>query len=247
MDGLLTLIKLTIVDFTIYALPVTFIELLSVLAGIYYLKKSKSQHPATKYFVWFLGLTFFTEVVGAYSPIAYFSDYEYFGFVQDTSFERNKWLYNFYSLFFAVFYTYYFRNYLKNKLWRLILKVLIVLFIVSSIINLTITGVFFTEDSAYVNLVGTFLIFFSITLFYFELLRSDILLNLKRYLPLYISIGVLVFTLCMTPISLFSEYFNEENSAFVKLQSHLILYSNLFMYTFFIIGFYICRKRTTYS
>ena len=247
MDGLQTLIKLTVIDFIIYALPVTFIELLSVLAGIYYLKRSKPKHPITKYFVWFLGFTFFTEVVGAYSPIAYFSEYEYFGFVKDTNFERNKWLYNIYSLVFAVFFTMYFRHYLRNKLWRLILKIVVVLFVVSSIINLAITGVFFEEDSEYVNLLGTFLIFFSITLFYFELLRSDILLNLKRYLPLYVSIGVLVFTLCMTPLSIFSEYFNEENSAFVKLQSHLILYSNLFMYTFFIIGFYICRKRTTYS
>ena len=247
MDGLQMLIKLTIIDFYIYALPVTFIELLSVLAGIYYIKKSESKLPITKYFVWFLGFTFFTEVIGAYSPIAYFSEYEYFGFVEGTNFERNKWLYNFYSLVFAVFYTIYFRNYLKNKLWRFILKVLIVLFVISSIINLSVTGVFFKADSEFVNLLGTFLIFFSITLFYFELLRSDILLNLKRFLPIYVSIGVLVFTLCMTPLSIFSEYFNDKNKAFVELQSHLILYSNLFMYSFFIIGFYICRKRTTYS
>jgi hypothetical protein len=68
-------------------------------------------------------------------------------------------------------------------------------------------------------------------------------LNLKRFLPLYVSIGVMIFYLCVTPLSIFSDYFNSENSLFVKLQVHLILFSNIFMYSFFILGFYICSRK----
>ena len=222
-------------------------EILAAIAGTIFLKKVSANDTSTKYFVWFLWFTVILETIGCYAPLGYFEGYNFFSFLKGTPFQDNKWLYNFYSLVSAVFYTGYFRQFIKNKAQKMLLKLLVLFFVISSIVNLTVSGVFFTEDSKYVNLFGTFLTFFAITLFYFELLRSDILLNLKRYLPLYFSIGIMVFTLCMTPLSLFSEYFNEENSAFVKLQSHLILYSNLFMYTFFIIGFYICRKRTTYS
>lgn len=234
-------------DYIVFTLPINVVEILAAIAGTIYLKKVPAHNLSTKYFVWFLWLTVAVETVGMYAPLGFFEGYQFFSFLEDTVYQDNKWLYNSFAVITAIFYTYYFGQFIKSKTQKIILKVLVSFFVVSSVINLALSGVFFTEDSKYVYLLGTFLVFFSITLFYFELLKSDMLLNLKGYLPFYLSIGVLVFSLCMTPISLFSEYFNSENSAFVKLQSHLILYSNLFMYTFFIIGFYICRKRMTYS
>jgi hypothetical protein len=234
-------------DYLVFTLPINVVEIFAAIAGTIFLKKVPAYNLSTKYFVRFLWLTVAVETIGTYAPLAYFEGYQFFSFLENSSFLDNKWLYNSFAVVTSIFYTYYFGQFIKSKIQRVILKLLAVLFVISSIVNLAISGVFFIEDSEYVYLVGTFLVFFSITLFYFELLKSDMLLNLKRYLPFYISIGVLVFSLCMTPISLFSEYFNQENSEFVKLQSHLILYSNLFMYTFFIIGFYICRIRTTYS
>ncbi|MCW8981918.1 MAG: hypothetical protein OQJ83_11085, partial [Altibacter sp.] len=79
-------------------------------------------------------------------------------------------------------------------------------------------------------------------LFYFELLRSDMLLQLKHFLPLYISAGVLVFNLCVTPIDIFSEYF-KNNTFLVELKVYVYLYANIFMYSSFIIGFIVCSKK----
>ena len=243
MDGLLTLIKFAIVDYLIYALPVTLIELFSVFAGIYYLSKSQSSDLVTKYLVWFLGLTFLTEVIGTYAPVAYFSDYEYFGFVKDTPFEKNKWLYNCYSIIGYGFFPIYFGYYLKNIFWTRLLKGLVFIFVISSILNLIFSDVFYKSDSKFVHLAGTLLLLFSVALFYLELLRSNLILNLKRFLPMYISIGVFIFYLCITPLTIFSDYFNSKNNSFVELQVNMILYSNIFMYSLFILGFYICSRK----
>jgi uncharacterized membrane protein len=184
---------------------------------------------------------------GNYAVIAEFTEFEYFSFVKGTVFQKTKWLYNIFTLVSSVFLTVYFSLYVKSKLWKKFVKILSIAFAISSILHFCFTDVFFIEDSKYVNLVGTFMVFMSVVFFYFEILRTDVLLNLKRYLPVYISIGVLVFYLCMTPLSIFSEYFNQENATFVALQSHLVLYSNLFMYSFFILGFYICSRTKKYS
>jgi hypothetical protein len=237
------LLRLEFIDYIKYAIPVYAVELLAAIAGIFYLLKVPAYNLVTKYFIWFLWFTVMIELIGSYAPIAYFTDYDYLSFVKDTRFEKNKWLYNFYSLVSASFYTYYFGTFIKSKNWKLILKFLLIAFIVSSVLNLIFSDVLFEEDSKYVNLGGTFLIFFAVILFYFDLLKSDRLLNLKRFLPLYVSIGVMIFYLCVTPLSIFSDYFNSENSLFVKLQVHLILFSNIFMYSFFILGFYICSRK----
>ena len=160
-------------DYIIFTLPINLVEILAAIAGTIFLRKVPASDLATKYFVWFLWLTVVLETIGCYAPLGHFEGYNFFSFLKDTPFQNNKWLYNFYSLVSAVFFTLYFRQFIKSRIQRLILKILIVFFIVSSVVNLAVTGVLFTEDSKYVNLLGTFLIFFSITLFYFELLRSD--------------------------------------------------------------------------
>ena len=235
-------LKLELIDYIKFVVPIYLLEFLAALAGTIYLRKGKTTHQSTKYFVWFLWYTLFSELFSNYGVIASFTEFEYFSFIEGTVFQRTKWVYNIFTLVSSVFLTVYFSMYVKSVLWKKFVKILCLLFVVSSVFHFCFTDVFFKEDSKYVNLVGTFLVFMSVVVFYFEILRTDVLLNLKRYLPVYISIGVLVFYLCMTPLSIFSEYFNKKNITFVELQSHLVLYSNLFMYSFFILGFYICSK-----
>ena len=241
------ILRLEVLDYFKFVIPVYVLELLAALAGTIYLRKILKLSVPTKYFVWFLWYTLVSELVANYAVIGYFTEYEYFSFVEGTNFQRSKWIYNIVTLVSAVFFTIYFSHFIGNKILKILLKYLLGFFIVTSVVNFIITDVFFTEDSKYVNLTGTFLVFLSIVFFYFEILRSDLLLNLKRYLPVYVSIGVLVYYLCMTPLSIFSDYFNQENETYVALQSHLVLYSNLFMYSFFILGFYICSRTTKYS
>lgn len=222
-------------------------ELLAALAGTYYINK-RSTEKVTKYFVAFLWLTFAVELIGAYPAIAYFSEYKYFSFVKDTPFRANYWLYNCFFLVSYSFYVYYFRSFIKNPMSRLFLKTLIILYVLSGIVNLFVTDVFFRAFSQYLGIVGSLMLLLSIILFFFELLKSDAILKLKKFLPFYISIGVFVFTLCITPLNIFMQHFNipTGDDLFVNLRANVYLYTNIFMYSTFILGFIICSTKKTY-
>ncbi|MCB0457446.1 MAG: hypothetical protein KDC91_06850, partial [Flavobacteriaceae bacterium] len=103
----------------------------------------------------------------------------------------------------------------------------------------------FFENSSFVIIVGTFLIMGVLFQFFYEILKSDYILKLKTYLPMYIAVGVFVFNLATAPLSIFSDYYNitNGNELFVKLQVYIVLISNLFMYSCFTIGFLVCSKK----
>jgi len=197
-----------------------------------------------KYLVYFLIFNFLLEIAGSYSPVGFFSNYKYFGFVKNTPFENNVWLYNIYFLINFSFFIYYFRSYIESNKIRNILKVLIVFYIISGSINLFCSDVFFKSYSLYLTIVGTLLILISVVLFYFDILKSEEIINLKKYLPIYISIGVLVFNLCITPLDIFSRFFNVENELFIKVKTNILIYASIFMYITFITGFIVCAKDT---
>jgi len=231
-------------DFILKALPIPVLELITVITGFFYLKKATNAIKNTKYLVIFLLITFIVDLIGSYAAIGYFSNYSYFGFVENTPFRRNAWLFNSFMIISFSFYIFYFKSFLGNKKWKLILKVLTILFITSSIINLLFTDIFFNGSSKFTTIIGTLLLFLSVALFYFELLRSDVILKLKQFLPLYISIGILIFHLCVTPIDIFSKYFDmpSGNEVFVNLKASVLLYVNIFMYLLFTFGFIICSR-----
>ena len=222
--------------------PIVFAEFVAAIAGIYYLRKT-SATGYNKYLVAFLCIIVLVEISGWYAPLAYFSDYSYFSFVKDTVFRNNYWIFNIVIIASAVFYILYFRSFIKDENWKKVLKILMYLYVISAVIFLIMTDIYFVGYSQFSTISGTLLIFFSVVIFYLQLLKSDILLNLKFFLPLYISIGVLIFHLCITPIDIFSEYFIKEEKIFVNLKVNVAKYANIFMYSTFAIGFLICSRK----
>lgn len=74
------------------------------------------------------------------------------------------------------------------------------------------------------------------------------LLQLKNYLPFYISVGILAFNVCLAPLEILAEYYNlaEENNLFVNLRITVMLVGNFFMYGTFIYAFATCCKKKSY-
>lgn len=240
-DGLHAITNLELIDFLRSAIPVNTVELLAAISGTYYLRKTPAL-KSSKLLVLFLWLVVFVELIGAYPVIAYFTEYRYLP-VKGTFFEGNYWLYNPFIILSFTFYIYYFRSYVKNKLWRNTLNYLIYGYVVFSIINLIASDIYLNGYSKFSTIVGSLLVFLSIVVFYFEILKSDVLLNLQRFLPLYISVGILVFNFCITPIDIFSEYFESENTFYVSLKTNIYLFANIFLYSTYIVGFIICSRK----
>ncbi len=228
-------------------LPIFILEYLAAIAGIYFLKKSSDYTKWDKYFVWYLWVTCAVETLGFYAPVAYFSDYAYFSFVQDTSFKSNYWLYNSFSIFSISFYCLYFISYIKSSIKKKGLTTLVYIYVIYSIAHFFMTDGFFEGYSQVILFSGTLLLILHVLMYYFDLLRSDQLMNVKYLLPFYVSIGALVFHICVTPIFLLSNYFSSENSLFVKLRVNVLLYANIFLYSTYTLGFLICSKKNKYS
>ena len=229
-------------QYLIGSLPIYALEFFSSLAGLYYLKRNHNTHKSNKYLVYFLWFTVFVEVIGVYAPLAYFTKYKYFSFIEDTVFEDNYWWYNIYTLFTFSFFIYYFSSFLKTNSRRKIFRILNVLFLLTGLFNLFFSDIYFKGNSVYTDITGTFLVLLSIILFYFDLLKSKQVMSLKKLLPVYISIGILVYCLIDTPLVIFSQYFKKENGIYIKLSSLILLVINIFMYSTFIIGFLVCAK-----
>lgn len=232
-------------DYIINVGPIFLIEILAAIAGTYYLKKGATSR-STRWLVIFLWMTVAVEFISSYPVVAYFTDYKYFSFVECTPYADNKWIFNIFIILNFTFFIYYCGSYLEGRVIRSLVKYSAISYVISAIGYLLLTDIYFIETSQFSIIVGTLLLFVVIILFYFQLLKSDKILNLKYFLPFYISIGVLIFNLCITPLDIFSEFYSNKNTIFWKFKNIAFLLSNLFMYSCFILGFLICRRKKFY-
>ena len=232
-----------VTDYILSTFPGTFAEIIAASSGLYYTRR-RPNDKIGRMFVWFLWITVGVELIGMYAPIAYFSDYKIFGFVKDTLFRSNEWWYNLYIIFSYLFYTYFFYSLIVSPKAKRVLRSFLLLYLVSAPIYLLFYDGYFDSMSPYSVLAGTFMVLLAIFMFCYELLQSDRLLSLKTYLPFYVVVGLLVFTLTNTPTDLLMSYFNLEtgNEYFVQARSKLLMFSNLFMYLTYSLGFIVCSK-----
>ena len=229
-------------EFLLHVIPVTSVELLAACIGLFYITNYKVNKP-TRYFTYFLLFTVLVEVIGSYAAIAYFSDYKYFGFVKGTLFEENYWLYNSYTIISSFVYVSFFKMHLENANHRKILTILLILFVVGMVFESVFSETFFVSYSAYGEMIGTLLILLSISLYYYQLLTGDEILIFNTSLPFYISIGAILLHLVLTPIFIYSKYFDAESPEFVELYKRILLFTNLLVYLLYSFGFIICLKK----
>ncbi len=217
---------------------INILEVFALIAGVFYYNKNKSK--PTYYLIWFLGITVFTELFGWY---AYFVESGFLSFLKGTVFESNYWSTNIYSFLSYLFYIQYFKWFLKSKKSVKFLDWLSVFFVATSIVEVVVTGGFFSGYMPISNIVGTLFIFLSTALYYIELLQSDQILKVYKSLPFYVSVGALVFHLCTTPIFIYSAYYSVSiDPSFVNLYRQIIFGSNYILYSIYIAGFIICYK-----
>lgn len=231
-----------LLNYYLKVLPIYILEVIAIIAGFYFLFRRKA-NKWNKGLVYFLIFTVFTELIASYAIIGYFTDYNYFSFVKGSLFEKNTWIFNCFIILEFLFFILFFRYYIKSHNWKKIIKIAVIVFIITSILNLFLTDIFFKGYSQVTIIFGTLLLLITIFRFYFEILNSDDILNIKKYFPLYISIGILIFYLCFSPLSIYSNYYNKDNKLFMKVFSNGLLFANLFKYLIFSLGFLVCAKK----
>lgn len=193
----------------------------------------------------FLGLTVFVEILGWYTI---FVDSGFLEGLQGTFLEKNFWLFNIYSIVSYLFYISYFKWYLLSIRAARVMNILRAVFVVISLVNILLLGGFFDGFMAITNIVGTLFVFLSIAFYYLQLLQGNQILEIRKSLPFYVSVGALIFHLCTTPLFIYSSHFkNSIDPDFVSLYIPIIFIANLILYSTYILGFLICsRKQNPY-
>jgi uncharacterized membrane protein len=123
------------------------------------------------------------------------------------------------------------------------MKIAVIAFIVAAITNFFISDVFFNLISKFTMIAGSILILISILLYYFELLRGDSLLQFNKSITFYISVGLLVYYLSMTPLFIYGSYYYTDtgSQSFKKFYLNTLSVANVIMYVTFILGFLLCK------
>lgn len=220
-------------------------ELIAALAGTFYITKYRTP-KIVRYFVYFLWLNFFVELFGNLPRLI--QQYEYFYFLQDTFLEKNLWLYNTHLLISYSFYILFFYRNLSFKNFKKIIYYTYSVFIITSILNLLFSGVFFNALSSYSMIFGVLLILISIFFYFYEVLRSDRVLNFGRDLVFYVALGTMVLHLMVTPIIIYGKYNRKINIDYLQIRMIILYGAIIFTYTCYTIGFIVCsRKNKSYS
>lgn len=152
----------------------------------------------------FLMVTFFVELIGAYY----------------TSIKKpNFVIYHFYTFFEYVIIFFLYRKLIKDKRWLNVSKVLLVLFVV--VWFSVIYDKFFFHYSI---IIGSFNVGVLSFLYLRELLLSDKIINYKKLLPFWVSVGFLVFHLPAIPFFSFLTYM--KNRELFSVLTMLIILMN---------------------
>ncbi|SDS22041.1 hypothetical protein [Christiangramia echinicola] len=213
-------------------------ELIAAVAGSIFLTKTNRENSDYKIFVRFLWSVLLIDILGGYAALAYFSNYELFGFIKGTPFVRNEWYFNIVEVYFILIYTYLFRSQLSGRRMKNLLKWSIVGYLIIAVLNMYLSDDFFTGDLMLNDMLGAFLIVLSVFFYFFDMMISDKVLTFYKNLFFYVAIGVTISYLVRVPISIYGAYFNERNDAFLELFYDLVRYTNIFMYSMFAMGFY---------
>ncbi|MCG9972107.1 hypothetical protein [Christiangramia crocea] len=214
-------------------------ELLAAVAGTLYWKKSPYIAPELKLFIFYLFYIVLVEFY-AFIPIyAWVNDYEVLGFYKDSVFRRNVWIGNFNQIIYALCFSQLFIRNLSNARIRRNLNLILIILIIGSIIRFITSGEFFYSADLYVRTLLTFFVLVCIGYFYFELLKSDRVLHFHRGIKFFISVGLILWSLCVLPLDIYDDFFSLENPYFMKVDTVVMRYANVFLYSMYIVGFYV--------
>lgn len=136
-----------------------------------------------------------------------------------------------------IFYMLFFLNLINSKRQKGIVKILLGVFLlyfsVSAVFYKDLTKDYFVDTF----IVGQLCVVFSIMVFYLDLLNSDRILHFKKSMFFYISIGVLVFNICLLPVYVIAELINWQG-----IFRHIILGVNVVLNACFVLGFIRSKK-----
>ena len=219
-------------------------EILAAVFGSVYLHKTKNQK--LKIFVVFLWITVFVEILGYYKTVLQNNyDYEWFIAWKNSIICQNIWLYNIYNFFAIGLLGVFYSDLISNTYSKLIIRAIVVAYSVFTLSYYIFTDAFFVLGLPHDNILGSAIVSIYIILYFVELMNSDFILQYYKLPSFYISVALLLWHLCATPLFIYNSYFLPFNTEFVNFRSLLLLYINIFTYSCITFGFWYSLRKST--
>jgi hypothetical protein len=228
-----------------YSFLTHFVEVFSALTGIFLFNKYKNS--ISKYFIYFLVYLSICEAISTYTWLV-FPD-KILSFLVGTIIEKNYWWSTLYWKIGAImFFAFYYNKILKNKQFKKAIKFGGLSFFVFSVIYILChCQAFFVSFFPAISVFGAAIIFLCTALYFIEILLSDSILSFYKSLNFYISAGIFIWWLIITPIVFYDNYTAYEISVYqrdwdyIKLRRLIYLSANLFMYLTFTFALIFCK------
>ncbi|QHI35266.1 hypothetical protein IMCC3317_06120 [Kordia antarctica] len=220
MNEFLNQFTFSIKDITLY------IEITAAIIGSIYFYKYKNSY--LRYFLIFLWYVVVNELIGKY--------------IADVLTHDNLIYYNVYLFINFLFLFSVYWHFLNRKKY----KKIVIYFSLTYAIFFILNGIFI--ENYYSNLVsipfiiGSCFLIITIIFYFVEILNSERVLFMTRYLLFWISVGVLLFNIGIIPWLIFRKYFFETYEANFEWMNILSLSLSLILNISYIIGF-ICSYK----
>ncbi|UPS91197.1 hypothetical protein [Bizionia sp. M204] len=217
------------------------VEFLAAGTGLFFYKKYKS--TAVIYFIWFLLYSAILDLTFRYP--SFFKFLDIYDVIKGTIFQQNYWFTTiFWVMGSTIFYVLYFQKIIHEIRLKNVLKLTKWLFIILSILFLIIDyKVLYTRYIPIIHIMSTLAVVLAISLYLYEILNSDTILNFYKSINFYISAIVLIWWLITTPLVFFEIYSSTSDWNFVFLKWQIFLFANVFMYVTFTLALIFCKPQ----
>lgn len=137
------------------------------------------------------------------------------------------------GLFYMLFYLYLIKSKRRKNVIKVLLAVFLIYFAMSAVFYKDLAKDYFVDTF----IVGQLCVVFSIMLYYVDVLNSDRILQFKKSLFFFISIGVLVFNIGLIPVYVIAELIDWQG-----IFRYIILGVNIVLNGCFLLGFIRSKK-----
>lgn len=222
-----------------YALLNKSIILIAVFFGFIFYRKYKG--TAAIIFIKIVFTLFVIDLIGSYTRL--YGVFDFFKPVSSSIFRKNYWWFTLtWDIGVITLFSILYQKIIENKNFKFILKIITLIYICFAIIFLLINyqGLFH-KTFPLLQILGAIIILLCCSFYLFELMKSDSILNIQTNLYFYITVGIFMWWIILTPLSFYDLYFVNADWNFIILKWQMYLFANFFMYTAFTIGLIVSK------
>ncbi|BAO77638.1 hypothetical protein WPG_3408 [Winogradskyella sp. PG-2] len=211
------------------------LELVAALTSSLYWLKTKDD--TIRPFVWYLWFIVFVETLAMYPYLYDITDNSFIASVKNSKFYRNSWLYNLYNPVTIFLIGKFMIKNTNTAFSHKIIKYLVFCYTLFCVGFFLVGDNFFKMGLPYDSVIYTFIIFTMVMLYLRELMQSNDILNFYKSPVFYVSIALLLWYICLTPLFIFNAFYLKVNKEFIFFRSLFLDISNIILYSWYTFAF----------